>query len=296
MFNLLGVYQNGNYIVKIFNDGTKIRMTNDDNFVPSFAENCDVKITDKCDGNCPYCYEGCTVHGKHAELLNVDWIDTLHPYTELAINGNDLSHPQLVRFLEKLKSKKVIANMTVNQKHFMEHFDFINELIRYKLVNGLGVSLIDPTPEFIEKIKKFPNAVIHVINGVCKPEWYEAMANQGLKILILGYKELRRGVDYLETNHNSINNIKAWVYDNLPELIKWFKVVSFDNLAIEQLEVRRIMSEKEWESFFMGVDSEFTFYIDMVSDVFAKNSLSMDRHPIMNNIDAMFETIRYKGN
>lgn len=293
MISLLGAYKNGNYLVKILSDGTKIRMTESDEFIPSFAENCDVKITDKCDGGCPYCYEGCTVEGKHADL-NAKWIDTLHPYTELALNGNDLTHPQLVNFLKKLQEKKVIANLTVNQKHFMKYTNFISSLIDHKLIYGLGVSLVDPTPEFITVIKKFPNAVIHVINGICSPEWFEALADNDLKILILGYKELRRGVDYLESNHNWVNNTKAWTYDNLSSLIKRFKVVSFDNLAIEQLNVKRLMSEKEWESFFMGIDSEFTFYIDMVAGTFAKNSLSMDRYPVMDNIDDMFEKIRYK--
>ena len=44
----MALYKNGNYIVTILNDGTKIRQTKDDEFIPAFAENCDVKITDKC--------------------------------------------------------------------------------------------------------------------------------------------------------------------------------------------------------------------------------------------------------
>ena len=35
---LLTKYQNGNYTVRLFNDGTKIRMNNLDNFTPSFAD------------------------------------------------------------------------------------------------------------------------------------------------------------------------------------------------------------------------------------------------------------------
>ena len=45
---LLGEYQNGNYTVKIYNDGTKIRETNDDVFVASFPECIDLKITNNC--------------------------------------------------------------------------------------------------------------------------------------------------------------------------------------------------------------------------------------------------------
>lgn len=41
---LLGRYKNGNFVTTILGDGTKIRETKDDEFIPSFAENMDVKI------------------------------------------------------------------------------------------------------------------------------------------------------------------------------------------------------------------------------------------------------------
>ena len=137
----MALYKNGNYIVTILNDGTKIRQTKDDEFIPVFAENCDVKITDKCSQNCPFCYEGCTKNGKHGDLFKYKFIETLHPYTELALNGNDLDHPDLIRFLEFLKKKKVFANITVNQSQFIKNFELIKQLSSNKLVYGVGVSL-----------------------------------------------------------------------------------------------------------------------------------------------------------
>ena len=59
MIEEIGEYRNGNYNVTIYEDGTKVRATKDDEFIPAFAENCDVKITDKCSVGCPFCYEGC---------------------------------------------------------------------------------------------------------------------------------------------------------------------------------------------------------------------------------------------
>lgn len=55
MARLLGRYQNGNYTVTLLDDGTKIRENDLDELIPAFAENCDVKITDRCDGGCPFC-------------------------------------------------------------------------------------------------------------------------------------------------------------------------------------------------------------------------------------------------
>lgn len=76
---------------------------------------------------------------------------------------------------------------------------------------------------------------------------------------------------------------------------KLFKVISFDNLAIEQLDVKRIVPDDKWEEFYMGDDGSFTFYIDMVKGEFAKNSLSQERYPIGDiSVDEMFNAIRGK--
>ena len=297
--NIIGKYKNGNYYVTLLSDGTKIRETNEDEFIPSFAENCDMKITDKCDGGCPFCYEGCTPNGRHGDILNYKFLDTLHPYTELAINGNDLSHPDLGAFMVKMKEKKIILNMTVNQIHFEKHFDYIRSLVNDGYIYGLGVSLKEPTEEFIKKITQFPNAVIHVINGVVSVRDLTRLAGHNLKVLILGYKHLRRGESYYEQNDENVNALQEDLNKYLfPEIINngWFNVVSFDNLAIKQLNVQEHLPEEQWGEFYMGSDSEFTFYIDMVDGTFGKNSLAPEneRFPIMDSIDAMFEKIRLK--
>lgn len=294
MLKLLGTYKNGNYNVKIFSDGTKVRETDGDEFIPAFAENCDVKITDKCDGGCPFCYEGCTSNGKHGDILNYKFLDTLHPYTELAINGNDLSHPDLLDFLQKMKDKHIIVNMTVNQIHFERRHDLIRFLVDQKFIHGLGVSLKEPTDEFIDMITRFPNAVIHVINGVVSVHDLIRLAGHNLKVLILGYKNLRRGETFYEQNDETIAALQEDLDKYLfPEIISngWFNVVSFDNLAINQLHVQEHMPKEQWDEFYMGDDGKYTFYIDMVDGTFGKNSLATERYPIMDNIDDMFAKI-----
>ena len=290
--NIIGKYQNGNYTVTLLSDGTKIRENDLDFFEPAFAENCDVKITDRCDGGCAFCYEGCTSSGKHGDILNPKFLNILHPYTELAINGNDLSHPDLFTFLMKMKEKKIIVNMTVNQIHFEKHINMIKELIDNKLIYGLGISLREPTKEFVYKVKSFPNAVIHTINGILSPNDYEILKDNELKILILGYKQLRRGVDYYDSHEIDVCKKQDWLYDNLKEMLNHFEVVSFDNLAINQLDVKRLLNSEQWNEFYMGDDGNYTFYIDLVEGTFARNSLSMERWPIMDNIDDMFKKVR----
>ena len=296
MARLLGRYQNGNYTVTLLDDGTKIRENDLDELIPAFAENCDVKITDRCDGGCPFCYEGCTPNGKHGDILNKKFLDTLHPYTELAINGNDLSHPDLTTFLGVLKEKKIIVNMTVNQIHFEKNQYYIRNLVDMGLIYGLGISLKEPTQKFVELVKQYPNAVIHTINGVTTVGDYYALANNGLKVLILGYKELCRGHEYMSHHALTIKHIQTGLYNTLKTMVDegWFEVVSFDNLAIEQLDIKRLLSEEEWNEFYMGDDAQYTFYLDLVENKFSKNSLASEneRYDLLDDIDEMFEVIR----
>lgn len=287
---LLGKYKNGNYNVVIFNDGTKIRETKENKFVAKFPECMDIKITNYCEMKCPYCHEASSTEGKHGDILNIEFINTLRPYTELAIGGgNPLSHPDLLEFLKILKEKNIIANMTINQKQFEENEKDIYYLVEEGLIKGLGVSLVNPTDDFIKKISKYPNAVIHVINGVVKLEHLKKMYDKNLKILILGYKQFRKGNDFYS---EAVETNKALMKFKIAEILNHFKVVSFDNLAIEQLQVKNLMTEEEWNDFYMGDDGQFTMYIDMVNKEFARSSISTKRYKLLSNIDDMFRIIK----
>lgn len=291
---LLGIYKNGNFTTKIFSDGTKVRETEDNEFVAAFAENMDIKISNYCDMGCKFCHEGSTKNGRHGDILNEKFIETLHPYQEVALGGGDAtSHPDLIPFLQKLKDRKVIVNMTVNQKHFEQKQDLIRRLVDEKLIYGIGVSLVNPTDEFISLVKQYPNAVIHVINGVLRPSDIEALSDNNLKMLILGYKQLRRGNEWYNEDHENIVVKQMWLKDNLAEIINHFKVVSFDNLAIEQLEVQRLMSKEEWDEFYMGDDGTMTYYIDMVERKFARSSTADfdKRYDLLDSVDEMFQKI-----
>lgn len=293
--NVLGKYKNGNYEVVLLKDGTKIRHNDLDYFAPDKPESMDCKITNYCDMGCPMCHENSTPDGGHGDILNLPFFDTLLPYTEIAIGGgNPLSHPDFIPFLKQLKEHKLIANVTVNQVHFMNNINLIQELADEKLIYGLGVSLADVNDEFIEAISKFPNAVLHVINGIVHPTQLELLADKNLKILVLGYKEFRRGAVMYEHQSATIEEMKSAFYDMLPTIVNegWFDVVSFDNLAIKQLDPKRLMSEKEWDEFYMGDDGSFTMYVDLVKQEYAKSSTSTDRWPLENNIKTMFDKVR----
>lgn len=288
-------YKNGNHFVYI-NDknGTKIRETIDKNateFVSDFADSVDFKITNKCFNNCPFCHEKSTSNGEEGCIDNWKFLDTLHPYTEMAIGGGDiLTFSKLYELLELLKSKNIYANITVSQNNIFDNK--IDYLVEHELVKGIGVSLYGYHKDDMARIKSLPNTVIHLINGVtaCEASFHQ-LADKDLKILILGYKTFGRGIDFVKDSPWIQDNMN-WVEKNIEDYMMKFKVVSFDNLAVEQLKLKDKLTEKQWKMFYGGDDGTHTFYIDGVNKQFAKSSTSTERFDLLDNIDDMFNIIK----
>lgn len=279
--NLLGTYVNGNTIVAMYNDGTKVRYIKDgEKAAPEFPESMDLKITNRCDLGCPMCAECSSPDGEHADLRHPIF-DTIKPYTELAIGGgNPLEHPQLLGFLTHMYTKSVICNLTVNAVHFMNNIPLLKRLRDMELIHGIGISVPTTIPDgLIPALKDFPNAVIHTIAGVTPQNVYEQLSDHDLNLLILGFKTKGKGKEY-EKNYWIKDNL-YYLSDCLEDLRDHFKAIAFDNLAVEQLNVKEKLSEDEFNKLYMGDDGDFTMYIDLVAWKYGKSST----HPLR-DIDA----------
>jgi hypothetical protein len=68
MRRLIAFYENGNYTVRLFDDGTKVKRTDGDFFAAEFPDSIDLKITDYCDLGCPMCHERSSTDGKMGAL------------------------------------------------------------------------------------------------------------------------------------------------------------------------------------------------------------------------------------
>lgn len=292
---LIGKYINGNYKVTIYEDGTRIKETineNDTQFIAKFPDSCDMKITNNCDMGCPMCHEASTIDGKHSDiLLTSPIIQNLHPYTELAIGGgNPLSHPQLLDFLKILKEKKVIANMTLNYKHFIDNLSTLQYLMSNKLIRGIGISCNEIDENLIYILEKYPNIVLHIINGLVTPENLQKLYGKRVRVLILGYKEIRRGKILYDNNKDFIDNNKRWMYNNVADFITKLRLVSFDELALNQLDVKRAIPEEKWNLYYQGGDGQSTMFVDLVQEEFAKSSISSKRYSL-NSIKCLDEAL-----
>ena len=126
---LLQKYENGNYTVFLYTDGTKEKITQEECFKAEFPDSIDLKISNYCDANCPMCHENSGTHGLHADL-NASFLSSLPAGIELAIGGgNPLSHPDLIPFLKRIYLKCLKPSRIVLMCDFPE---------RLSLLKGVG--------------------------------------------------------------------------------------------------------------------------------------------------------------
>lgn len=290
-------YKNGNYRVFLdLRDGTMIRATKDDYLSPKFPDSMDVKITNKCTKGCPWCHERSTESGPHADWHTLyNWVEKLPKYTQIAFGGgNVLEYPHIGMLLASCRDFCLVPSITLNQEHFLNNLNVVRHWTDTKSIYGLGISLTEVTEELIERVQEFPNAVIHVIAGLVTIDQLKQLSNKGLKILILGYKHFGRGINYGDHHNEGILYNINKLNEFLPAMIhdEWFDNISFDNLALKQIDVKGLLSDKEWGQFYMGDDGISTMYVDMVSKQFARSSTSTMRYPLLSgDIYKMMEVI-----
>ena len=270
-------YKNGNATVSLYEDGTRVVQTDDDYLQLDQPLNIDIRLLNRCSNGynpitgraiCAYCHEYATTNGNECdyELLKTK-LEHLHSGIELALGGNDMTCG-LIEFIQWGNSKGFIMNMTVNQLHLIPFGPTLKELMEGGLIKGLGISYrkgfnIKIDPFFIN----YPNSVLHHIVGIDTVE--EVLNTPFNKVLILGYKkEVGLGESYYSNYSQQIEEgIRKWqMY--LPKLFGK-KLISFDNLAIEQLQVDRFFTPEDWNTFYQ---QEHSMYINAVDAYYAPSS------------------------
>lgn len=284
-------YRNGDYDVLLdLSNGTKIRKSRTGSFNAHRPESMDVKISNRCGHACPFCHEDSRLDGKVADL---DFariaVSTFPPYTEIAVGGGnlmeDVEHTEA--FLKMLVDRRCVPSITLHQKDFIENIEQVKAWRDAGLVYGVGVSLADATdPDLVKSMEQVPSAVLHVIAGLCTESDLDLLGGCGLKVLVLGYKDVRRGAAYhMGSGLESVDSNIEWLADNLEEFMASFAIVAFDNLALDQLPVREVIGEEAFSKMFMGDDGTATFYVDLVEAEFARSSCSEKRHPMIREVD-----------
>lgn len=294
---ILGKYVSGENKVTIYEDGTKVREKHGvKGAFPYVPENIDVKITNHCDMGCPSCFENSTLKGQHGNIGKlIELYKNMPRGLEIAIGGgNPISHPGIMNALDKLVDGGAIPNMTINQGHFEPYHDEIKHIIDVKMVYGVGVS-INKNFDF-EWVKKVfnENTIFHVIAGQDNIDILDKLAAEfgKTKVLVLGYKQFGRGLPIYNKLSKEIDKC-IWQWSAYIQRYFEKMQLSFDNLAITQLDIRRFFTPQGWDKFYMGDDGLYTMYLDLVEDKFAKSSTQNIRYDIENrSLYQMIDHIR----
>lgn len=293
-------YVNGNYNVLLnTSNGTKIRYNELDNFTPSRPESMDVKISNDCEHGCAFCHEMSYTGGSLALLKNVErFAKTLPPYMEIALGGGNLmkniEHTEAC--LKIFKKYKAIVSITIRQDDFVKNIDTIDYWLHQKLIYGIGISLLNVTDNhFWSLYSHYKTAVIHTIAGLLTINDIHYIIHYHARILILGYKHVGRGLDYYNENELDIESNINYLRTHINRIIEGTELCSFDNLALEQLNVKAHIPQETWETYYMGDDGSTTFYVDLVTQEFAKSSSSTERYIIKDShCMSMFNFIQRK--
>lgn len=284
---ILKQYINGNTLVILHNDGTREAYTEDDEFKLEYPLNIDIRLSSYCPYGrnpktnkavCSFCHESALADPslKNTDLSLLKQRLSEIPKEiglELAVGINYLG-TENIKFLRWAREREMVVNITVNSLSLSESsVQLLRELLDTKVIQGLGVSY-RPGVELPRAIIEHPNTVIHVIAGIDNIIDVHRLYNQGVKkILILGEKDFgfnKGNVNLMSESHCSWRRL-------LPKLLNVFEVVSFDNLALEQLDVKNTLNVKDWDTFYQG---EYSFYINAITNLYSPSSRSFDTTPV----------------
>lgn len=267
-------YVNGNCDIEIYEDGTRVISTDDDFLSLEYPLNVDIRVSTYCsfgvgkDGKavCSFCHESASKMGRECDYSQLTKaLEGLPRGMELAIGCNELTEG-LEAFIRSVGHKFVI-NLTVNQGHIPKFASRIVKMQEDKVVWGVGVSFRGFLGWKIpDCIVNNDLTVMHVIAGIDKIRSVLDLRKRGIrKILVLGEKDF--GFNQYRVDLNSKSH-QEW-RKRFKDLFTTFDVVSFDNLALEQLPVKEVFSEEQWNTLYQFEES---FYIDAVAGHFKTSS------------------------
>jgi len=164
--NALNHY-NSNYRIRkdddiwvLFNtyDGTKMHLALNDNqfiddFKPTRPELIDLKITDKCNTECKFCYQGSLPSGHHAKYEDIEKVlvgMAKAEVFEIAMGGGEPTlHRDFFKILNKIKKLGMVPNFSTKNYNFFTPRNF--ELLKNVVGSiGISVSTLDDLDRYIK--------------------------------------------------------------------------------------------------------------------------------------------------
>lgn len=261
--------------------GNKIRFSFEENVKyerSSLPELVDIKITDFCPYGCPFCYQGSTTDGKHADRYTVSSYASVlseNKVFEVAIGGGEPTlHPEFIQILRDFRSKGIVPNFTTR------NLAWLRGESREEILNLCGSFAV--STEKAEDISNLANSLryhgvdfkkvtLQFIAGATD-RWrfrqlVETAIKEGLTYTILGYKSTGRGNSFKPASSaDDCWDVLMSVLEKNP-----YMRVGIDTVFAEQIE-HRLKENNISSVFYHTKDGVFSCYIDAVKKMIASSS------------------------
>ncbi len=207
--------------------GAKIRFTWDApeqtvSSKPFAPELVDVKITDYCTEGCPWCYQGSSPTGRHADpdtlhrLASV--LGSLHVF-EVALGGGEpLAHPDFLAIAQGFRGYGIVPNFTTRRLDWLHDWHVWQPIL--EACGGFAYSVMRPSDiedlaalvrvNQIESERVSAQYVMGINSDWQLGSMCEAAARCGIRLTLLGYKATDRGADYKAKNPDASDYAKAF--------------------------------------------------------------------------------------
>jgi len=278
----------------------------------SAPELIDLKITNKCDRGCDYCYQSSTHDGKHADYNFIETIiralKDLEVF-EIALGGGEpMGHSKFINMLWTCKYYGIVPNFSTrkidwlcNQKLAKKIFDNIGG-VAFSVDTGSDVDRIVAIlneiyiPDNVEI--SFQTIALYSAIDVIKAINYHKNIKQepyykDINLTFLGFKpvgraKLMQDVDYIEQEAE----LFEWIKENKPSLSR----ISIDTTLANRNE--QALKELDiWEGLYDTKDGAFSMYIDAVNGTMHKASYDESEGVCIDTDEPIADQIRkfFKG-
>lgn len=262
----------------------------------------DLKITDYCSYGCPFCYQGSTKKGKHADIRDItEVLHTLneHEVFEVALGGGEpTEHPDFNKIIQVFRYQvKIIPNFTTKNIEYLKGEDFIKNVYPYIGRVAISCESIDDIKSVCEVWRKNELSTkklsVQVIDKVISKDSFKKLLEyisndynrevvKPSNVTLLGYKDNNRGGKFSKTVdtdwYNTVTDLKNdKKYFNLSVDTKIIQEYSKDVLKICRPEL------------YHSEEGLYSLYVDCVNKTVAPSSYTSNSYHSFSDADEIIK-------
>lgn len=248
----------------------------------AFPELVDIKITNRCDRQCKYCYTDSTPDGEHADREGYSLWSLANTLGDMAVfeavigGGEPTLHPGFVGFLEQLKENGVTPNFTTRSLHWLKDHKKRSRILENARAFGYSIN----TPEEITELSELLDAydidrrrvAIHLVMGTMNRDEFDSLMRTAytykLSVVLLGYKAVGRGRNFTPLPYDWWLDVLTSHENAMPA---WEMKISVDTILASQYE-EQLKNHNIPEWMFEVQEGEHSCYVDAVRNKIGPHS------------------------